>query len=283
MDPKRKAKIIARYGEPFIKTKTALKVNQVCLCEMVKAILHIRYVRPLKKFERYSVFKGEWVNISEDDIAEVTRRVASAVAPAECDRGQISMALTYDVLANITKLIRISVGVNALPLPPCRFIHLRDCLLVFDRESKTLKRIPFSPDYNSRNRIDLPYNPAAKCPRFVNKLILPMLKNKSDLRLIQLYFGQCLLHENISQTFLIISGPAEVGKSVLVNIIEAVLGKNNVTELHPDRLSSPFELAEYASRSLLTAKDVENDALSANKINALMRQKNALKLAAGKA
>ena len=271
MSRQRKAKIIARYGEPFIKTRTTLKINPGCVCELVKAILRVRYIRPLEKYERYSACRGEWMEVADDEIVKTIRRVAMAVAPVEYDRGQINIVLTYAVLADIAKLLRISVGVDALPLPPCRFIHLRDCLLVFDRESKTLKRIPFSPDYNSRNRIDLPYNPAAKCPRFVNKLILPMLKNKSDLRLIQLYFGQCLLHENISQTFLIISGPAEVGKSVLVNIIEAILGENNVTELHPDRLASPFELAEYASRSLLTAKDVEKDALSANKINALKK------------
>lgn len=271
MDREKNAKIIARYGEPFIKTKTALKPNPGCLCELVKIILRVRYIRPLKKYERYSVSKGEWEDVAEDDIITWIRRVTLAVAPADCDRGLVNVALTYSVLADITKLFRCSVGVNALPLPPCRYIHLRDCMLVFDPDSKTFKQVPFSPEYNSRNRIDLPYNPDAQCPRFINELILPMLKNKGDLLLIQLYFGQCLLHENISQTFLIISGPAEVGKSVLVNIFEAILGKDNVTELHPERLASPFELAEYASKSLLTAKDVENDALSANKINALKK------------
>ena len=280
MDPKQREKIIALCGEPFIATKTALKLNPGCLCELVKAIRHVRYIGPLKKYEFYNIFKGEWSEVTEDRIVKTIHRVSMAVAPKKCDRGQISMALTYAILADVTKLFRSSVGINALPLPPCRHIHLRDCMLVFDRESKTLKRAPFSPEYNSRNRIDLPYNPAAKCPRFINELILPMLKNKSALRLIQLYFGQCLLHENISQTFLIISGPAEVGKSVLVNIIEAILGKNNVTELHPDRLASPFELAEYASRNLLTAKDVEKDALSANKINALKKMTGNDQLAA---
>ena len=49
-------------------------------------------------------------------------------------------------------------------------------------------------------------------------------------------YMRMVLHENVSQTFLIISGPAEIGKSVLVNIIEAILGEDNVTELHPERL-----------------------------------------------
>ena len=273
MDRKRKEKIFARFGAAFIKIRTAMKVNSICLCELVKAIWRFRYIRPLKKYERYSVFSGEWVDVTEDGIINTIKRVALAVVPVGYDRGQINMLLTFAVLADIARLFRVSVGVDTLPLPPCRFIHLRDCLLIFDNGGKTFKPVPFSPDFNSRNRIDLPYSPTAKkCPtRFINELILPMLKNKDDLLLIQVYFGQCLLHENISQTFLIISGPAEIGKSVLVNIIEAILGKDNVTELHPERLTSPFELAEYASKSLLTAKDVENDALSANKINALKK------------
>jgi phage/plasmid-associated DNA primase len=79
------------------------------------------------------------------------------------------------------------------------------------------------------------------------------------------------LRENISQTFLLLSGPASVGKSVLINIIEKILGESNVDELHPDRLNNPFEMVAYSSKSLLTAKDVENDVLSANKINAIKK------------
>ena len=264
-------KIIARYGEPFVKTRTALKLNSGCVCELVRSHWSIRYIRPLKTFEWYRPFQGIWKPLDEDAIIRLIRRVALVFAPKDCNPGLVNIVLTYSTLNDVAKFLRIQAGIDNLLLPPCRFIHLRDCLLIFDDVSKTFNQVPFSPKYNSRNRICLPYNPAAKCPRFINELILPMLKNKGDLLLIQLYFGQCLLHENISQTFLIISGPGEVGKSVLVNIIEAILGEENVTELHPERLSSPFELAEYASNSLLTAKDVENDALSANKINALKK------------
>ena len=266
----RMQKIIARYGEPFLQIKTALKLNSICLCKLLKSSWRVRYIRPLKRYERYSVF-GTWVVLSEDAVVNRIRALAMTVASSDCDRTLVYTALTYATLNGIVKLFRCEVGVDNFPLPPSRFIHLRDHLLVFDKDARRFNDVPFSPEFNSRNRINLSYNPEAKCPRFINDLVLPMLKNKGDLLLIQLYFGQCLLHENISQTFLIISGPAEIGKSVLVNIIEAIVGSENVTELHPDRLASPFELAEYASKILLTAKDVDNDALSANKINALKK------------
>lgn len=270
MDRDRMQKIIARYGEPFLKMKTALKLNCTCLCKLLKSSWRVRYIRPLKRYERYSVF-GTWVELREDAVLNRLKALAMTVAPSDCNRTLICTALTHAALNGIVRLFRCEIGIDNFPLPPCRFIHLRDHLLVFDKDARRFNGVPFSPEFNSRNRINLPYNPEAKCPRFINDLVLPMLENKDDLLLIQLYFGQCLLHANISQTFLIISGPAEIGKSVLVNIIEAIVGSENVTELHLDRLASPFELAEYASKILLTAKDVNNDALSANNINALKK------------
>ena len=63
-----------------------------------------------------------------------------------------------------------------------------------------------------------------------------------------------MLRENLSQQFLVISGPAGVGKSVLVSIIERILGLENITEFQPSRLSNPFEMVEYSNKHLLTAK-----------------------------
>ena len=269
MDRKRKESIIARYGEPFIKTKTALKLNYICVCELLKATWRVRYIRPLRQYERYKAF-GTWNVLNEDAVINRIKALVMTIA-VDYDRTLVNTALTHSVLSDIAKLFRCEVGIDSFPLPSCRFIHLRDSLRVFDKANQRFEVVPFSPEFNSRNRIPLSYDPDAKCPRFINELILPMLKNKGDLLLIQLYFGQCLLRENISQTFLIISGPAGIGKSVLVNIIEAIVGSENISELHPERLTSPFELAEYASKILLTAKDVDNDALSANKINALKK------------
>lgn len=272
MDQERKEEIIKLYGEPFMQTKSGgVKLNKLCLSELFNASVVIRYIKPVGFFEEYLPTTKVWHKLDNDD--DINHRIMTmiiAIVPEQI-RMLVYPLLVPAVLSDIATLFRYKVGVDTLPLPPCPFIHLRDCLLVFDNTTKVFRSVQFSPDYNSRNMINRTYNPLAKCPRFLNELVLPMLKNKGDILLIQLYFGQCLLHKNLSQTFLIISGPAEIGKSALTNIIEKILGAENVTELHPERLSSPFELAEYAAKSLLTAKDVDNDALSANKINNLKK------------
>ena len=45
------------------------------------------------------------------------------------------------------------------------------------------------------------------------------------------------------------------GKSVLVSIIERILGLENITEFQPSRLSNPFKMVEYNNKHLLTAKE----------------------------
>lgn len=270
MESKTQEDINRKYGKAFIRTKYALRANQSCICELFKASGTYRYIRPLKKYEQYDKTTGLWVSVSEDEIAQKIRCFALSIN-TEYDPGMINVALSHSVTLSITRYFRNAVGIDYFPQPITRLIHLQDQILYFSAETKQFSGVPFSPHYNSYNRIKRSFRPEAKCLRFLNDLVVPMLRNKGDLRLLQLYFGQCLLKENISQTLMIISGPASVGKSVLVNILEGLLGVENVSELHLDRLAKPFELIDYASKNLLTAKDIENDALTANKINSLKK------------
>lgn len=49
--------------------------------------------------------------------------------------------------------------------------------------------------------------PDAECPRFINELLKPALDDE-DIEVLQLYSGQCLLADNLTQTFLVITGTA---------------------------------------------------------------------------
>ena len=55
-------------------------------------------------------------------------------------------------------------------------------LLIFDDNIKDFIQSEFSPEYNSRCQLDINYNPQAKCPRFINELIWPMLRDKMLLK-----------------------------------------------------------------------------------------------------
>jgi P4 family phage/plasmid primase-like protien len=77
-----------------------------------------------------------------------------------------------------------------------------------------------------------------------------------DIRLLQKYAGQCLLGRNPSQTLLLIRGTAGGGKSTLCEIIENVIGEENVAQLRVEQLVNRFESIRFLGRTLLAGKDV---------------------------
>lgn len=141
------------------------------------------------------------------------------------------------------------------------FIHCENGFLVFDKTGNTWKLESFSPDFHSRNRSNIKYVPDAAYPLFIEKLIL-MAMSEEDAELLQLYIGQCLIGRNLSQTFLMLTGTAGGGKSTLVNVVEALIGRHNCTELRLEHMGSRFELQRLVGRTLLTAKDVKSDFLN---------------------
>lgn len=119
----------------------------------------------------------------------------------------------------------------------------------------------FSPDYMSRNRTEIIYNPKAKAERFLTELLQPAM-SQDDIETLQLYVGQILLGRNLAQKFLLITGSAGGGKSTLVNIIESLITRENCTQLRLEEGASRFETSRYVGKTLLTAKDVSSQFLN---------------------
>ena len=262
--------ICTKMGAIFHTENKRVRINEPCLCEHFKESGIYCYIRPLKIFEYYDHTTGKTVRISDDEIRTRLRAFAAGL------RGNISitninLALSYRVLCSALQMFKDAVGTDIYPEATRFCIHTRNGILVYDQELKNFRLRDFSPEIISRSMINRVYNPKAECPMFIEKLLKPMLRHpEDDLDTLQQLFGQYLLRENLSQQFLVISGPAGVGKSVLVSVIERILGLENITEFQPSRLSNPFEMVEYSNKHLLTAKDVENDALSKG-INALKK------------
>ena len=140
-----------------------------------------------------------------------------------------------------------------------RYIHVGNGILVLSNDG-TFTLQPFSPDFYSRNQCKINYDPAAKCPRFLNELLSPAI-SPEDIALLQLYAGQCLLGDNFTQTFLLLTGTAGGGKGTIVKIIEGIIGKENHAQLRTELLGERFELGRFIGKTLLTGPDVPSDFL----------------------
>jgi phage/plasmid-associated DNA primase len=139
-----------------------------------------------------------------------------------------------------------------------RRIHLANGIFRFENGGELLR---FSPAFLSRNRSPIVFDESAACPRFLNELGYPAM-HKDDVVLVQKYFGQCLLGNNLIQRILILDGLSERGKTQLANAFQAVVGHENCTELRTNWLADRFETFRFIKKTLLVGVDVRPDFLS---------------------
>lgn len=139
-----------------------------------------------------------------------------------------------------------------------RKIHLANGVFSFDNGGELL---PFSPEFVSRNRSPISFDESAKCERFLNELVYPAV-HPEDALLLQKYAGQCLLGVNLIQRMLILDGGAARGKTQIANVIQAIVGRENVTQLRTRFLGDRFETYRFQKKTLLVGVDVDPDFLS---------------------
>jgi len=92
-----------------------------------------------------------------------------------------------------------------------------------------------SPEYNFQEEIPIQYNPNAKCPMFM-KFLNEVIENKKDIRILQKWFGYHMKHDNKHKKAVILLGAKHSGKSLTMEILEALMGVNNF---------SHFELCDF--------------------------------------
>ena len=137
-------------------------------------------------------------------------------------------------------------------------IHLANGVVLFREGEAELHS--FSPEFRSRNRSPIAFDPDAKCERFLNELVLPAV-HPDDVELLQKFAGMYLLGYNRAQRLLILDGQSGRGKTQFANVMQGLVGMANVTQLRTKLLAERFELFRYLKKTLLVGVDVDADFL----------------------
>ena len=253
-----------KRGEPFIinKNGTISKLNQQYFAAYVQLTHLMIHYPPDKCFYVYRDDSGVWANVDGDGIESIVLKTLNHYAKVQ-DIRELLACYTSSFLSSVSHLLKklavVDKSVNFFEKKE-HVIHCANTMLVYDEKLRTWEQKDFSPAYHSRNQIPIMYDPAAGCPRFLNDLLAPAM-TQDDIDVIQIYFGQCLLGHNSSQTFLLILGEPGTGKSMLANIIEMVIGDQNFTELRLGHIGGRFETSAFRGKNLLVGKDVRSDFL----------------------
>lgn len=141
---------------------------------------------------------------------------------------------------------------------PRKLIHAFNGMV--DSAASPRALLPFSREYFSRNQTPVSWMDGSKCPRFLDELLGSAL-DADDRNLLQRWVGSILLGGNRAQRLMLLTGTAGGGKGTLMEIIEHMVGSENVAQLRTQLLAERFELGRLVGRTLLCGKDVDADFL----------------------
>lgn len=128
---------------------------------------------------------------------------------------------------------------------------------------KRRKLFPHSPKILSVNQIPWDYDPDADHGAGVEieKFLQYAVPDKDDREMLLEYMGLCLTTDVDQQKMLVICGLGGTGKSTLINLIEKIVGRRNISNVPMGRLSEKFQAITMMGKLLNSCADLEIDAL----------------------
>ena len=129
---------------------------------------------------------------------------------------------------------------------------------------KTGKFEEHNPNYYFKVKLPIEYNPEADCPKikkFLEETLYP-----DDVKIMQEWFGFSLYRRYFIKKAMILFGPTDTGKTVLLNLLTTWLGEKNISTLSLQRIGhgDKFRLVALENKYAnifddLTSEDMKED------------------------
>lgn len=128
---------------------------------------------------------------------------------------------------------------------------------------QTFELEPFSPTPRQFQRIPIAYNKNAECPAFT-KFIEEVLPEKDKRDAVQEYIGYALLRNNRYEKYMLLYGSGANGKTILLNVIKECFGRDNISSVKPQLLSSnkdPYATADLEKSLINIAGEISDETI----------------------
>ena len=247
-----------QYG-PAYKFESGLKINEFYFAAKFKLEHPVLWDPTEREFYRYDTLGGLWHCVSTENLKfqlGIDFKHASdqtGIDDFVFARNDARMSACLSTLKGMIE------EKDAFKKPDNTLIHCSNGMLDLGCEPSELRT--FHPEYRSRNASPFSFDPEAECPEFINGLLKPALDD-DDIDLLQTWAGGVLLGKNPAQRLMIIMGTPGGGKSTMVEILEKVIGEQNVAQIRTEHLGKQFEMYKFLGKTLLTGKDVDPDFLN---------------------
>lgn len=152
------------------------------------------------------------------------------------DMADLTEYATTNYVNEILELIkrRTYVKYEQFQAPPY-LIPFRNGIL--DWRPNGLGFFEYTPEYRFLSKLNVDYDPNAKCPEF-DWFLMELFDNEDDIIRVYQMIGYCLVRDYpIHRAFMLI-GEGSNGKSVLLKVITELLGRENVSHLSLQQLET---------------------------------------------
>jgi P4 family phage/plasmid primase-like protien len=249
--------LVKNQGQPFAASTRAVSLNEPFFVSKF-AMEHLVLYEPNEQtFYGYEESRGLWQPLTAATVKELFSKDIKSFADAQGEE-RIERKRNSRLLTGLMDQLKGQVQRANVFIRDDGRIHLKNGMLHLNVNPPELWE--FSPDYYSRNQCPIEIVRGARCPRF-KKEFLEIALDKDDIWLLQRYCGSLLIGGNRAQRLLIVHGLGGGGKSTLAELLEKIIGLENVTELRTEYLAERFELYRFVGKTLLTGKDVPPDFL----------------------
>lgn len=113
--------------------------------------------------------------------------------------------------------------------------------------------LPHDPRYNALSKLDIEYDPEARCPKylkFLDQCFVAMLDKDREMtkQALQDWFGYSLLPGNQFHRFALLIGESRAGKGVILRLYTALLGQDNVSSIPFPILNQPINTVQLINK-----------------------------------
>jgi P4 family phage/plasmid primase-like protien len=115
---------------------------------------------------------------------------------------------------------------------------------------------PHTPLWFSPVCLSYPFDPRAACETWTRTLYHNLENDGERIALLQEWFGYMLLPDTSQQKFLVCEGEGSNGKSVVCAVLEAMLGKENVSHVALEVFGQRFQLTPTLGKLANISADV---------------------------
>ena len=188
----------------------------------------------------------------------IETQIESIVPPETITKNLIEEVLGHIRRSSYKKLEQL----NANPY----ILNLKNGLL----NIKTFEFTPHTPTFLSTLQIPVTYDPNAKSELWERVLHEDLYEE--DIQVLQEAFGYSLFPDNRAQKMFVFLGHGANGKSLILHVLEQLVGKQNVANLSPQSLvTNEFALSELRDKLVNIYSDLPSvSLLSTGKLKALI-------------